>query len=74
MALRDDLLLRAKLCEQAERYADMAEAMKAVSEMGIDLSNEERNLLSIAYKHVSGARLVRTSYSMSIQITKLEAM
>lgn len=47
---------RAKLAEQAERYDDMAAAMKAVTETGVELSNEERNLLSVAYKNVVGAR------------------
>ena len=31
-------------------YDDMASSMKAVTETGIELSNEERNLLSVAYK------------------------
>lgn len=53
---RDDLVQRAKLAEQAERYDDMATAMKKVTEMGAELSNEERNLLSVAYKNVVGAR------------------
>jgi len=47
---------RAKLAEQAERYDDMAAFMKNVTETGIELSNEERNLLSVAYKNVVGAR------------------
>jgi len=47
---------RAKLAEQAERYDDMAAAMKSVTETGVELSNEERNLLSVAYKNVVGAR------------------
>ena len=34
----------------------MAASMKAVTETGIELSNEERNLLSVAYKNVVGAR------------------
>ena len=46
----------AKLAEQAERYDDMAAQMKAVTEEGNELSNEERNLLSVAYKNVVGAR------------------
>merc|ERR1712048_159021 len=47
---------RAKLCEQAERYDDMADYMRKVTEAGIELVNEERNLLSVAYKNVVGAR------------------
>merc|ERR1711868_199610 len=47
---------RAKLSEQAERYDDMAEFMRLVTESGIELTNEERNLLSVAYKNVVGSR------------------
>ena len=50
MADKEELVQRAKLAEQAERYDDMAGSMKAVTETGIELSNEERNLLSVAYK------------------------
>merc|ERR1712223_316440 len=56
MTEKDELVQRAKLAEQAERYDDMAASMKAVTETGIELSNEERNLLSGAYKNVVGAR------------------
>ena len=38
------------------RYDDMAASMKAVTETGVELSNEERNLLSVAFKNVVGAR------------------
>merc|ERR1712045_994925 len=44
------------LSEQAERYDDMAEFMRKVTESGLELVNEERNLLSVAYKNVVGAR------------------
>ncbi|XP_041817385.1 14-3-3 protein beta/alpha-A [Chelmon rostratus] len=53
---KNDLVQKAKLAEQAERYDDMAAAMKDVTEQGLELSNEERNLLSVAYKNVVGAR------------------
>lgn len=56
MAEKDELVQRAKLAEQAERYDDMASAMKNVTETGVELTNEERNLLSVAYKNVVGAR------------------
>ncbi len=49
---KNDLVQKAKLAEQAERYDDMAAAMKSVTEQGLELSNEERNLLSVAYKNV----------------------
>jgi len=54
--VQKELVQKAKLAEQAERYDDMAAAMKAVTEEGPPLSNEERNLLSVAYKNVVGAR------------------
>jgi 14-3-3 protein beta/theta/zeta len=53
---KDELVQRAKLSEQAERYDDMADAMRMVTEKGDELTNEERNLLSVAYKNVVGAR------------------
>jgi len=56
MSEKEELVQRAKLAEQAERYDDMASAMKKVTELGSELSNEERNLLSVAYKNVVGSR------------------
>lgn len=64
---KSDLVQKAKLAEQAERYDDMAAAMKSVTEQGGELSNEERNLLSVAYKNVVGAR--RSSWRV---ITSIE--
>lgn len=56
MSDREDTVTQAKLAEQAERYEDMASAMKKVTEMDSELSPEERNLLSVAYKNVVGTR------------------
>lgn len=51
------LIQKAKLAEQAERYEDMANAMKEVTKMQDGpLSTEERNLLSVAYKNIVGAK------------------
>ncbi|XP_074539630.1 14-3-3 protein beta/alpha-B-like [Halichoeres trimaculatus] len=55
-ANKEDLVQKAKLAEQAERYDDMAAAMKQVTQGSQQLSTEERNLLSVAYKNVVGAR------------------
>uniref|UniRef100_A0A1A7Z4S2 Tyrosine 3-monooxygenase/tryptophan 5-monooxygenase activation protein, beta polypeptide n=1 Tax=Iconisemion striatum TaxID=60296 RepID=A0A1A7Z4S2_9TELE len=63
---KNDLVQKAKLAEQAERYDDMAAAMKAVTEQHPELSNEERNLLSVAYKNVVGAR--RSSWRVTSSI------
>merc|ERR1712037_853940 len=46
----------AKLAEQAERYDEMADYMEKVGNAGSELSVEERNLLSVAYKNAVGSR------------------
>merc|ERR1739842_26109 len=52
----DSLVSFAKIAEQGERYDDMARAMRKVTELDGALSQEKRNLLSVAYKNVVGAR------------------
>lgn len=47
---REDQVYMAKLAEQAERYDEMVGAMKAVAQLNVELTVEERNLLSVAYK------------------------
>nr|ACO10287.1 14-3-3 protein gamma-B [Caligus rogercresseyi] len=72
MGDKDEIVQRAKLAEQAERYDDMAASMKSVTETGFELTNEERNLLSVAYKNVVGAR--RSSWRVISSIeTKTES-
>ncbi|XP_061608863.1 14-3-3 protein epsilon isoform X3 [Phyllopteryx taeniolatus] len=56
MADREDAVYQAKLAEQAERYDEMVESMKQVASLDTELTVEERNLLSVAYKNVIGAR------------------
>ena len=56
MGDREENVYIAKLAEQAERYDEMVEAMKKVAALNSELSVEERNLLSVAYKNVIGAR------------------
>merc|ERR1711920_907004 len=46
----------AKLAEQAERYDEMANYMETVGKSQEELSVEERNLLSVAYKNAVGSR------------------
>ncbi|KXJ12449.1 14-3-3-like protein [Exaiptasia diaphana] len=53
---RDELIQLAKLAEHSERYDDMVDAMKEVTKMDCPLGEEDRNLLSVAYKNVVGAR------------------
>ena len=49
---REDWVYMAKLAEQAERYDEMVAAMKNVAQLDVELTVEERNLLSVAYKNV----------------------
>ncbi|KAG7515537.1 14-3-3 protein epsilon isoform X1 [Solea senegalensis] len=56
MSDKEMLVYKAKLAEQAERYDEMVESMKQVAGMDMELTVEERNLLSVAYKNVIGAR------------------
>merc|ERR1712153_238318 len=42
--------------EQAERYDEMASYMESVGKSPDELSTEERNLLSVAYKNAVGSR------------------
>jgi len=53
---REENVYMAKLAEQAERYDEMVDAMKKVAELDLELTVEERNLLSVAYKNVIGSR------------------
>lgn len=52
----EQLVSLARVAEQAERYDDMCKFMKALVNQKQDLSVEERNLLSVAYKNVVGSR------------------
>ncbi|KAJ8108156.1 hypothetical protein OPT61_g8371 [Boeremia exigua] len=66
----EDSVYLAKLAEQAERYEEMVENMKAVASADQELSVEERNLLSVAYKNVIGAR--RASWRIVTSIEQKE--
>lgn len=50
------LVEMARLAEQTERYDDMANTMKKLTKEKKVLETDERNLLSVAYKNVVGAR------------------
>ena len=61
---------QAKLAEEAERYDDMVQNVKALAELNTQLNVEERNLLSVAYKNVVGAR--RASWRVLTSIESKE--
>lgn len=52
----EDYVFKAKLAEQAERYADMVKFMTKIVRSDRNLTVEERNMLSVAYKNVVGSR------------------
>ncbi|KAI5292713.1 Ras-specific guanine nucleotide-releasing factor 2 [Ascosphaera atra] len=63
---RDSKTFLARLCEQAERYDEMVTYMKIGGELTVD----ERNLLSVAYKNVVGTR--RASWRIISSIEQKE--
>ncbi|KAG0492428.1 hypothetical protein HPP92_005826 [Vanilla planifolia] len=69
---REENVYMAKLAEQAERYEEMVEFIEKVT-VGTEneeLTVEERNLLSVAYKNVIGAR--RASWRIVSSIEQKE--
>ncbi|CAI5503265.1 unnamed protein product [Closterium sp. Naga37s-1] len=67
---RENHVYLAKLAEQAERYDEMVSSMKDVAKLDVELSVEERNLLSVGYKNVIGAR--RASWRIMSSIEQKE--
>ncbi|KAF3632480.1 14-3-3-like protein GF14 epsilon [Capsicum annuum] len=67
---REKQVYLARLAEQAERYDEMVEAMKAIAKMDVELTVEERNLVSVGYKNVIGAR--RASWRILSSIEQKE--
>eukprot|EP00262_Sarcandra_glabra_P005336 TRINITY_DN167_c2_g1_i1.p1 TRINITY_DN167_c2_g1~~TRINITY_DN167_c2_g1_i1.p1 ORF type:complete len:260 (+),score=62.73 TRINITY_DN167_c2_g1_i1:149-928(+) len=67
---RENYVYLAKLSEQAERYDEMVECMKNVAKLDLELTVEERNLLSVGYKNVIGAR--RASWRIMSSIEQKE--
>jgi len=73
MTTKEDATYMAKLCEQAERYEEMVNYMKEVAQKsGSDLDLEARNLLSVAYKNVVGARRASLRIIGSIEAKEKE--
>eukprot|EP00244_Chara_vulgaris_P000767 TRINITY_DN112_c0_g1_i1.p2 TRINITY_DN112_c0_g1~~TRINITY_DN112_c0_g1_i1.p2 ORF type:complete len:264 (+),score=59.24 TRINITY_DN112_c0_g1_i1:268-1059(+) len=67
---REHWVYMAKLAEQAERYDEMVDSMKKVAKLDVELTVEERNLLSVGYKNVIGAR--RASWRIMSSIEQKE--
>ena len=67
---REEHLYMAKITEQTERFEDMLDAMNKVVEANAELTVDERNLLSVAYKNTIGSR--RTAWRALSSIEKKE--
>ena len=49
----EESIFMARVAEQSERFEDMVDFLKPVmKEKGSSLSNDERNLLSVAFKNL----------------------
>lgn len=60
MVDREQLVQKARLAEQAERYDDMAAAMKSVSQFKITVKYKKRKMITVAYMCVNiGVKLLR---------------
>ncbi|KAL0844031.1 hypothetical protein Bca101_017277 [Brassica carinata] len=71
VSAREEFVYMAKLAEQVERYEEMVEFMEKVSAaVDGELTVEEHNLLSVAYKNVIGAR--RASWRIILSIEQKE--
>ena len=58
---REDILLIVRIAENAEQYNDMIDILKPYIEskpLDEELTLEERNLLSVAYKNAVGLRRI----------------
>lgn len=67
---REELIFMSKIAEQTERFEDMLDYMKKVVLLGQELSLDERNLLSVAYKNSVGSR--RTAWRALSSIEQKE--
>lgn len=67
---REELIYMSKISEQTERFEDMLGYMKKVVQTDQELSVEERNLLSVAYKNSVGSR--RTAWRAISSIEQKE--
>jgi 14-3-3 protein epsilon len=67
---RDHLLAMAQVAEQAERYDEMAVAMRRLAKTTSEVSNDEVQLLLVAYKHIVATR--RASWRVACSVEQAE--
>lgn len=69
---REKAVYFAKLAAMTERYDDMADLMLEAAVISPELSNEEMNLLSVAYKHSVGRR--RAAWQCAVERTAVSSV
>ena len=70
---RDDILFRAEMAKETERYHELVEEMKILAKMDQEFNAEERSLLAIAYRRVLYPRRYSwLTLSIIIEEKKLE--
>ncbi|KAB0389421.1 hypothetical protein E2I00_008757, partial [Balaenoptera physalus] len=65
-----ELIQKAKLAEQAKRYDDMATCMKAVTEQGAELSNEDATCSRSAWRVISSTEQKTNTSDKKLQLIK----
>ena len=71
---REDVIFEIKVVEQAERYKEMVQLVKDMAIKYVDLTAEERNLLSLAFKNIIGLRRAAWRILCSLQARELDKM
>jgi 14-3-3 protein epsilon len=66
------LVTLAKVAEQTERYDEMVLCMRKIVKQNSELSQDERNLLSVAFKNVIGSRRAAWRIVTSIEAREKE--
>ena len=67
-------MIRARMAEKMERYDDMVKAMKTIAKRGMGLTEDERDLLSVAYKNLIGSRRLSWRTVTILEIKEKEKM
>lgn len=70
MADKEEKIYLARLAEQAERYEEMVQHMSSIAKLDVGLLQEERNLLSVAFKNVIGSRRASWRIISTLELKK----
>lgn len=71
---REEVIFEIKVVEQAERYQEMVQLVKDMAIKYVDLTGEERNLLSLAFKNIIGVRRAAWRILCSLQAREMGKM